>query len=88
MTAIMSEYYIIEGYDYMVASRYQDSIGFQSRAAKDSLLKRFNISQADFDSSLAYYIRHQRVFEPMIERVIKNLDDSIRQNQPNNDTVF
>lgn len=73
MRAIMEEYYLIDGYDYMVASRYPDSLGFQSNAAKDSLLKKHSISQTDYDSSLAYYTRHPKVFEQIMERVIANM---------------
>ena len=78
MTAIMTEYYLIEGYDYVVASRNQDSLGYQSHAAKDSLLKKHNISQSDYDSSLAYYIRHPKVFEAMMDRAINALESKIK----------
>ena len=73
MKSIMEEYYLIDGYDYMVASRYPDSIGFRSKAAKDSLLKKYNITQTDYDSSLAYYTRHPKVFEQIMGRVIADM---------------
>lgn len=76
MTAILTEYYLIDGYDYMVASRHKDSLGFQSHAAKEALLEKYNVTQADIDSSLAYYGRHQKVFETIMNRAISALDNS------------
>lgn len=74
MTSIMTEYYIIDGYDYIVASRHPDSLGHQSKAAKDSMLAKYNISQADYDSSLVYYINHPKIFEVLFDRVLQRLE--------------
>lgn len=74
MTAILTEYYLIDGYDYAIASRYPDSLGYQSKAAKDSLLSKYNISQSDLDSSLLYYAHHPKVFETVMNRAINAID--------------
>lgn len=75
MRAILTEYYLIDGYDYVVASRYKDSLGFQSKAAKDSMLSRYHISQADYDSSLSYYVRHPKEFEQILDRAILAINE-------------
>ena len=74
MAAIMTEYYLIEGYNYMIASRHPDSLGYQPRAAKDSLLRKYHISQADYDSSLVYYIQHPKVIDEIYTRVLQTLE--------------
>lgn len=82
MTAIMTEYYLIDGYDYIVASRRPDSIGYQSRAAKDSMLAKHNITQADYDSSLAYYINHPKVFDILFSRTMQRLESLSQATAP------
>ncbi|MBQ6956643.1 MAG: DUF4296 domain-containing protein [Bacteroidales bacterium] len=86
MTAILTEYFLIDSYDYVVASRYPDSLGFHSKAAKDSMLSRYNVTQADIDSSLAYYVRHQKAMEQMLDRAMTTFDNRDRTTPAGNPT--
>ena len=74
MTSILTEVFLIDGYDHVVASRYRDSLGYQSNAAKEALFEKYHFTQADYDSSIAYYSRHQKTMEELMRRAIKNLD--------------
>ena len=80
LTSIITEVFLIDGYDYIVSSRYRDSLGYQPNAAKEALFQKYHISQADYDSSMYYYALHQKTFEEMMQRAINNLEKRKTEN--------
>ena len=71
----LTEAHLIESYDYIVVSGNRDSLGYQTSAAFDSLLAKYHISKVDYDSTMAYYMRHPKTFEEIYIRVINRLKD-------------
>lgn len=75
----LTEAHIIEGYSEAIVPNKQDSI--RINAAYDSLYAKYNITPADYDSSMVYYSHHPDLLEAVYERVTKNLK-KIRDSYP------
>lgn len=90
----LTEAYIVQSYDNIVVSRNRDSLQHLTAAAYDSIYHKYGITRADYDSTVAYYLRHPKEYEEIYARVIANLKDysSRKQEQhkaeaKQNDTV-
>ena len=70
MAQFLTEAHLIESYDYVVVATNRDSLGWQTAAAYDSLFNKYNITQAQYDSSIAYYMSHPATFEAIYTRVV------------------
>ena len=72
----LAEAHLIESYDYSVVATNKDSLGYQSAAAYKTLLAKYNITQADYDSTLAYYMHHPKILEEIYTRTVEQLKES------------
>ncbi len=79
--SFLTEAHLINSYDYVVVAASRDSLGYQTGAAYDSLLAKYNITQADYDTTLAYYMNHPKTLEEIYRRVTENLRDKL-ENMP------
>ncbi|MBR4175874.1 MAG: DUF4296 domain-containing protein [Bacteroidales bacterium] len=75
--SFLTEAHLINSYDYVVVAASRDSLGYQTGAAYDSLLAKYNITQADYDTTLAYYMNHPKTLEEIYRRVTENLRDKL-----------
>jgi len=73
MAEIITGIHLIDSYDYVVVKKESDSLWIQTDAAYDSLLCKFGVTKSDYDSSMAYYVRHPRLLEGIYEHVLQNL---------------
>ncbi len=69
MAAFLSEAYLVESYDNVVVQQHRDSLSYQTNAAYDSLLAKYGITQAVYDSSLSYYLHHPKTLVEICTRV-------------------
>lgn len=86
----LTEEHLLESYNYIVVSNAKDSLGYQTGAAQDSLLAKYNITKADYDSSMAYYMRHPKILEEVYSRVIDRLNEymnAVPRNDINSDST-
>lgn len=77
MVGFLTEAYQIEGYNSVVIGSNPDSLGYRLNAAYDSLFKKYGITPADYDSSVAYYVRRPNEFEAIYKQVVQNLKDDL-----------
>lgn len=75
MTAFLTEAHLIESYDFIAVQPHRDSLAPRTAAATDSLLNKYGITAADYDSSLSYYLLHPKILEDIYSRVVNNLRD-------------
>ena len=69
----LREAHLIDSYNEVVVGRKGDSLGFQVDAAYDSLLAKYHVTSADYDSTLAYYAVHHKEFMEVYRRVSDDL---------------
>ena len=79
--SFLTEAHLINSYDYIVVAAGRDSLGYRTGAAYDSLLAKYNLTQADYDTTLAYYMNHPKTLEDIYRRVTENLRDKL-ENMP------
>lgn len=70
MEDILFDYHIAMG---MISDN--DTNDFQKRMYEASVLKKYDVSEAEFDSSLVYYTRHADRFQTIYENLSKRLSD-------------
>lgn len=70
MEDILFDYHIAMG---MISDN--DTNDFQKRMYEASVLKKYGVSEAEFDSSLVYYTRHADRFQTIYENLSKRLSD-------------
>ena len=87
MVRFLTEAHLIESYDYVVVQQHRDSLASQSTAAMDSLFAKYGITEADYDSSLNYYLKNPQMLEVIYERVVQNLKNNIENTPLSNDTL-
>lgn len=87
----LAEGHLIESYDYTVVASNKDSLGYQSASAYKLLLDKYNVTQADYDSTLAYYLRHPKILEEIYARTVEQLKsayDSLPKNETDTDSTM
>lgn len=68
-------------YDYHLADAMADNDGSSSESSynimlyRQAVLKKYGITQADFDSSLVYYTRHSDRLHQVYENLVKRFED-------------
>ena len=65
-------------YDYHIAMGMidePDSNDYQKRLTEVSVLNKYGVTEAEFDSSLVYYTRHADSFQKIYENLSKRLND-------------
>lgn len=67
-------------YDYHLADAMVDNNGtdeakYQTTLNREAVLKKYGITQAEFDSSLVYYVRHADRLHKIYENLSKRLSD-------------
>ncbi len=67
-------------YDYHVAQsmangRVSDNLPYQERLYRDAVFKKYDITSADFDSSMVYYMRHTQILKGIYGNLAKRLSD-------------
>lgn len=87
MVRFLTEAHLIESYDYVVVQQHRDSLASQSTAAMDSLFAKYGITEADYDSSLNYYLKNPQMLETIYERVVQNLKNNVENTPLSNDTL-
>ena len=70
MADILYDYHLADGIQSVQPSN--DSVSM--RAFQTYILKKYNVSQADFDSSLVYYTRHTKLLEDVYDEVAERLN--------------
>lgn len=69
-------------YDYHLADAMaQQAPGDYAQntiAYREAVLKKYHVSQADFDSSMVYYMRHANVLHGIYENIAKRLEDDVK----------
>lgn len=73
MVAFLTEAHIIESYGEVTIPSKKDSAILVQKGAIDSLLDKYNMTVADYDSSLNYYMEHPKQMENIYRRVTENL---------------
>jgi hypothetical protein len=74
MTDFLTEAHLIEGYADARRVEDPDSTDIIVHAAYDSLYNKYNITPADYDSSLRYYLLHPQLMEDIYRRVSENIN--------------
>lgn len=69
MANILYDYHLAEG----IQSLQQKDDSIAMRAYRISILKKYGVTSADFDSSMVYYTRHTE----LLEKVYKNITDRL-----------
>ena len=87
MARFLTEAHLVESYDYVVVQSNRDSLALQSTAAMDSLFAKYGITEADYDSSLNYYLHNPQMLEAIYERVVQNLKNNVENTPLSNDTL-
>lgn len=70
MADILYEYHIAEA----VVSIAQSNDSLALRAYKANILRKYDVSQSDFDSSMVYYCRHTKLLEEVYEKVSDKIE--------------
>lgn len=73
MADFLVEAHLIDSYDYVLVSHGREAADTIVSAAYDSLFLKYNISLADYDTSIAYYTRHPQMLEDIYSRVAQRL---------------
>ena len=73
LAQFLTEAHIIDSYDYIVVAENRDSMQPDVNAAYDSLYAKYGITQADYDTTIDYYLRHPKMLEDVYARVVINL---------------
>lgn len=72
MEDILYDYHIAEGLA-MESNDGTTSLGYKQNMYFDAVLKKHNVTQAEFDSSMVYYVRHAdklyKIYESLAERI-------------------
>lgn len=69
-------------YDYhmgMAMANQQGDVSVNQRVYKLAVLKKYDVSEHRFDSSLAYYMRHTVQLKEMYEKLTKRLENEARR---------
>lgn len=73
MINLLHDAYLIEGY-YTVETGYRfDTLHAQMAASYDSLFAQYNISKSDFDTCIAWYVRHYEAYQRVVDSVSARL---------------
>lgn len=70
MADILFDYHLAEGMQNVL----QDNDSIAMRAYELSILNKYGVSKADFDSSLVYYTRHTAMLEKVYDDVVDRLN--------------
>lgn len=67
--------------DYHMAKAVSNNIGYddayKKEAYKNYVLKKYEISESDFDSSFAWYARNTKIFEKIYQNIEKNISSRL-----------
>ena len=74
LVQFLTEAHIIDSYDQTIAIHHRDSLQSQVNQAYDSLYSKYGITPEQYDSSLAYYLRHPQTLESVYVHVVHNLN--------------
>lgn len=72
MEDVLYEYHLVQA----IASSSGDSVNFRKHTYTDAVLKKYNISQAEFDSSLVWYSQHTENLYAIYQNIDKRLQKS------------
>ena len=78
MADFLVEAHLIDSYDYVLVSRGRETTDTVVSAAYDSLFLKYDISLADYDTSIAYYTRHPQMLEDIYSRVASRLREQAK----------
>lgn len=74
MSEILQDAYLLEGFYAIETQFHYDTLGAEMMASVDSLFAKHEISQHDFDTSIAWYIHHPDIYKRVHDSVIARLD--------------
>ena len=67
------EAYLLESYNSIAVSHNIDTINAFTAEAYSSLFQKYGFTQADYDTSMTYYMKHTQMLEDVYSRVTKEL---------------
>lgn len=73
LRSFLTEAYLIEGYSERANRDNRDTIEAQVSAAYTTLLDKYGITQKDYDTTIAYYMRNPVVLKEVYVRVVDDL---------------
>lgn len=74
MVGFLTEAYMLEGF-YAVESGFRyGNMSDEAQQSYEALLDSFHVTKAQFDSSIAYYTRHELEYEEIHEQVMNRLE--------------
>ncbi len=71
--AFLTDAYLIEGYQQAVVSHNLDTLPASVDDLYSELYDRYHVTPAEYDSTVAYYVRHPHLHEAVYARVLDNL---------------
>ena len=74
MVDLLYESYLFEGYSAITTEYDYGKLSSETVGYYEALFKKYNITQAQFDSSVDYYMRNRRLYEDIYNQVISRLD--------------
>ena len=79
MVSFLSEAYLLEGF-YAVESGFRyETMSPQIRESYNQLLAKYNLTDADFERSIEYYVAHDEEYAAIHQEVIANLDQMMNE---------
>lgn len=74
MAEILKDAYLLEGFYAIETHFHYDTLDAEMLTSVDSLFSKYQISQHDFDTSIAWYVLHPDVYKRIHDTVIARLD--------------
>lgn len=74
MAEILKDAYLLEGFYAIETHFHYDTLDAEMLTSVDSLFSKYQISQHDFDTSIAWYIHHPDIYKRVHDSVIARLD--------------